>query len=70
MMIQLMQLEERISANYRYLKEIHPEIEDLLAQIRTILDYGMCSEDINAWWKRNTHFIMQVKDLLDNKIDT
>jgi len=70
MMIQLMQLEERISANYRYLKEIHPEIEDLLAQIRTILDYGMCSEDINAWWKRNTHFITQIKNLLDNKIDT
>jgi hypothetical protein len=67
MLIELMDLEEKILANRVYLRSRNSNIDELLLQIATILDFGMSYDCVVKWVKSKRIVINEIYELLDRK---
>ncbi|SFP43639.1 hypothetical protein [Hydrogenimonas thermophila] len=68
MLLELMDLEERILENRTVLIKSYPYTEILLSQINTILDFGISSDKIKEWLESNRTVINEIYELLDGKM--
>ena len=67
MLLELMDLEEKILENKTYLRNNYPYTEIILLQITTILDFGMSNDRIVEWIESNRTIINTIYELLDRK---
>jgi len=70
MRIEIINLETKILDNKYYLMEYYENIEDILEQITTILDFGMSNKTIEKWFRLNRESIKIIETLLEDKVKT
>jgi len=68
MIMQLIDLEEKISKNCNYLKKLYPQTDLLLEQIQMILDHGISPKERQEWFERNRVAIGIVEEFLDDRL--
>jgi len=65
---EVMNLEEKILNNKYYLLEHYENVENILEQITTILDFGMNCEKIEEWFQSQQNSIEIIDNLLENRV--
>ena len=70
MRIEVINLETKILDNKDYLLEYYENIDDILEQITTILDFGMSNKKIERWFRLHSASIKIIETLLENKVKT
>ncbi|WP_457750173.1 hypothetical protein [Sulfurimonas sp.] len=63
-------LEDTIVNNYTYLLRHYPDTQKLLAQITTILDFGMQDENIEHFFQTNRMSIIKIIELLKKNVSS